>query len=377
MSVMQCIKMPLAYRLYCVINRLVCLKYIFTVALLAAMSTIALPAHADDTPASGYSNAAKILAGNYVRPGWRLVDGKWVRPQAKFHIDDLVRLVEEEGRHRVVSLQSPRVEPLIKNWRTVLIELADSNYAWKMSAPGRLWDDARIDTTQHFQLIAATDQATANQNLRLTKIDITPQQQIIQAVIASIDDQGRPEPISFIVVLGRDFAEATISGFNAQHPRVLIRSTSLRQLLIDHPKDARESAVPVLKLLSSNGENPLMPLAGDVYRAFNTLSASEETTRLIRALVKDLSASDFVTRTRASRELASLGRRGVQAAMQFNTTHIPPEAAERIAFFIAQNTHDARPADVLLKDSAFLYDCMTDPDPAVRTAAADIVRANK
>ena len=333
-------------------------------------------AHADE-PAQAYSNAAKTLASNYVRPGWRLVDGKWVRPQHTFHVDDLVRLVEEDGRHRVVVVNGSRAEPLLKNWRTALVELHDSAYAWKLSALGRVWDDARTDTTQHLQLTAATDHATADQNLRLTKIDISPQQQVIQAVIAATDDQGRIEPISFILVLGRDFAEATVSGFNAPQPRVLIRSTSLRQLLIDHPKDARESAVPVLKLLTADGENPLMPLAGDVYRVFSDLPVDTQMNALIIALVKDLSSSEPRTRARASLELASLGRLGVRAAMQFDTTHLPPEAADRIAAFVAQNTHDPRPVDVLRQDSAFLYDCMSDPDPAVRAAAGAIVSGKK
>ncbi len=314
-----------------------------------------------------YSNGARQLARNYIRPGWRLVDGMWAKPQAKFPLVDLVRLVEENGRHAIVAQPSARVEPMLKNWRTSLIEIAESDFAWKLSSAGRLWNDTHSAGTQHLQLIAVLDDASADQTYRLTKLEVTPTQQVVQAVIAEDN-----EPLSVIIVFGQDFTEATISKFNAKQPRVLMRSATARKLMVDHPIETRNYVVPALRLLN-HGVNPLAPAAGDVYRAFTGLPVDDELSQTIVKLAPDLASREPSIRDRASRELASLSRRGVQAAMQLDATKLPLEAADRIAAFVQQNTLDERDPAALRADSGFLLDCLTDPDPNVKAAAGKLV----
>lgn len=318
-------------------------------------------------PKKEYSNAARTLARNYHRPGWRLVDGVWVKPQGRYPLSDFVRLVEQDGRHKLIAQPAGHIEPMLRNWRTSLVELDESDYGWQLSCVGRAWNDTRSDGTQHLSLVAVLDDAAADQHFRLTKIDVKPHQQVVQAVVA---EEG--EALSVIIVFGRDFTEAAVGRFGARQPRILIRSGTARRLLVDHPIETRTYVLPVLRLLNG-GLNPLAPAAGDVYRAFPDLPIDETVQQAISALVRDLASREPAVRERASRELGSLGRRGVQAAMKLDTTPLPPEAAERIESFIRQNTIDDREPSALRADAGFLLDCLHDPDPNVRTAAGRLV----
>lgn len=347
----------------------------FAAILLSTSFVFADPPESADSTASAtnekpknYSNAAKLLAKNYVRPGWRLVDRIWVKPQGKFPLSDLVQLVEENGRHKLVTQPADRVEPMMRNWRTSLIELNDSDYAWKLSCLGRLWNDTRSAGTQHLQLAAVLDDAKADSLYRLTKIEVTPTQQVVQAAVA---EDG--EALSVIIVFGQDFTEAAVSKFGAKQPRVLIRSATARRLMVDHPIETRKYVVPALRVLNG-GINPLAPAAGDVYRAFPDLPVDQDALQMIAKLAPDLASREPTIRDRASRELSSLGRRGVQAAMKFDASKLSPEAADRIEAFVRENTLDDRDDGSLRADSGFLLDCLHDPDPNVKTAAGKIVR---
>ncbi|MGN6625874.1 MAG: hypothetical protein ACTHLN_04580 [Tepidisphaeraceae bacterium] len=333
---------------------------------LAAVGWAGVAAAADRPGATEFSNAAKLRARNYVRPGWFLVDGRWARPQGTFAVEDFVSLVNEKGQDRLLTLNQPRFEPLLRDWRTSLVQLAGNPYGWKLSCPRRVWNDTHSSGTQNLLLVAGVDALPETATPVLTKIEVTPAQQVIQA-IRQLDGAAQ----SIIIVFGENFVEATAGRFNAA-PQFLIRSTSLQQLLIDRPTEMRTCVIPVLRLVNK-GDNPLAPVAGDVYRAFADLPAEADMTRAIKALAPRLAARDPQERSRASAQLQSLGRRGVEAAMRMDRTRFAPEAANRLEAYIRDNTRDARPPEALRKDAGFLLDCLSDPDPAVRAAAGACV----
>lgn len=316
--------------------------------------------------AGEWSNGARERLKNFHRPGWFVVDGRFVQTQADLTPAELFTFHDTNGRFALHTRPSPRVEPLLKNYRTSLVRLSGSGYAWKLSCPGRVWDDTRAHGTQHLLLTAAVDPQFADDQWRLNRVEITP---YLQAVGATVREDG--EPTSCVVVLGRDFIEAAV-GPPGGPPRVLIRAPTARQLLLDRPTDVRRYVVPVLKLING-GENPLAPAAADVYRAFPDLPTDAGAARTVAGLLPKLNARDPAERRAASEALKSLGRRAVQAALRVDGSTLPPEAAERLATFVAEASRDARPPDGLRADASFLLDCLTDSDPNVRVAAGKLV----
>jgi hypothetical protein len=299
----------------------------------------------------------------YVRPGWRLVDGGWVRPQGKVSLAELFGVVTENDTHLLVARPATRIEPMLRNWRTSVVEVDGSDYAWKMSCAGRQWDACRTDATHHLQLVAVTDK-----QLRLTLVRITPQNAVVQAAVIDADDV----PRSILLVLSREMAELAIAPLGEAKTDLIYRARTTRELLRDHPEPAREYLVPMLQRLAS-GSPILQPAAGDVYRVFNDLSPDPLVLETVKKIIPDLSNRDPSVRDRASRELASLKRPGVLAAMRIDRDKLPPESADRLTGFITDNTHDPRTSEQLLGDDVFLADCLADPDPRVRKRAEQLL----
>ncbi|HEY0009269.1 MAG TPA: hypothetical protein VGB55_11135, partial [Tepidisphaeraceae bacterium] len=280
---------------------------------------------------------------------------------------DLVSLVEENGRHFLLSRPPTNIEPMLRNWRTAVVLMEDSPFTWKLSAVGRLWNDTRSDATQHLQLTSTPDDFNVDATFRLTKLTITPAQSTIQTAVLLGEKQ-----LSVMVVLDRNFTELAVSDLGQAKASVILRAPAARDMLRSHPIQTRQYLIPVLRLVN-NGKNPLQPAAGDVYRAFPGLGPDEATVATVRALVPDLANADPAIRERGSRELASLGRRGVQAAMSIPPDGLPYEAADRLADLVARNTLDPRTPEQLRADASFLADCLIDSDPAVVKAAGDAV----
>ena len=303
---------------------------------------------------------------NFKRPGWVVIDGRFAQPQATFSLGELFTFADVDGRFTIVAKPAERAEPLMKASRVALVRLIGSDYAWKLSCVGRLWNDTRTDGTQFMQLLAAPETVTPDEKLRLTKVDIQPHQQVLQA------SRVRDNEVQIItVVFGKDFVELAVGPSEARAD-VLVRSTTARQLRIDRPTEVREYLAPLLRLVCG-GRSPLAPSAGDVYRAFPDLPADPASAKAIEQLAPALASSEPAARQKASTALTDLGPRGVQAAMKLDTSRLPPEAADRIATLIADATQDKRPPEQLRADSEFLLDCLNDSDANVRAAAGKLV----
>ena len=312
------------------------------------------------------TNAARMRAANFSRPGWVVVDGNFARPQATIPADTLFGLVDTGDQLSVVAKPAPTVEPLLRNYRTALIRLAGDDAAFKISCPNRVWNDTRSAGTQHLLLTAATDvQRPADGTPGLFRVDITPPQQTVEV---RMDDDGVPQTV--VLVFGRDFIEASV-GPNPAKPQVLIRSTTARQLLRDRPTEVRRYVVPVLTLLN-HGVNPIGPGAADVYRAFPGLPADPVAAAAVAALLPGLASAGPAERRQAVDGLRALGPRGVQAMMALDPSPLSPEAAERVAGLIAEASHDTRTPEQLRADPTFRLDCLRDADPNVRAAAGRV-----
>lgn len=300
----------------------------------------------------------------FVRPGWRLVDGGWVRPETKVSVTELIQVVTQQDTHLIKARPATRIEPLLRNWRTSVVELENSDFAWKLSCVGRQWDAFRSEPTDHLQLVAAMDEAVVDRQLRLTLVHISPENAIVQAAIIDSQNVAR----SVMLVLSAHSVELAIAPMGESRTDLIFRARTTRELIREYPEEARSYLIPLIHLLSG-GQMTFLPAPGDVYRAFDDLPPDPHVLDMIRRIVPDLSDPDPAIRERASRELASLKRPGVLAAMHIDRHTLPPEAADRIEGFIQANTVDPRSPAQLLADDAFLTDCLNDPDPRVRYRA--------
>lgn len=337
---------------------------LFTAAVAFGVGAFAGPPASQpaNRPKPQISTAARQRVKNFTRPGWFVVDGHFIQPQAELSAGDLFSFAEAGDHFSLIARPSQRAEAVMTNYRTAVVKLAGSDFAWKLSCPGRIWNDAHDGGTQNLLLQAVTEGQRVGGDFRLAGVEITPFQQSASAVFA---DNG--QGVQSTVVFGRDFIELTVGVPGAQ-PKVLVRSTSPRQLLADRPTEVRRYLVPLLQLID-HGENPLGPGAGDVYRVFSDLPIDQDADKALAAILPGLSDPEPAVRQRASGALRDLGRRGVQAAMRLDRSKLSPEAADRLDAWIAEASRDDRPVDVLLKDPNFILDCLRDADPNVRRAA--------
>ncbi len=302
------------------------------------------------------------------RAGFRIVDGYWIKPQATLNLKDLMKVTDENGRHQLRFEPSKEIEPMLRNGRTSVVEIQGSNFAWKFSSPNRIWNEQRTEGIQSLELIAAADEMNASPQIALTRISIRPDVAIVQAIIE--EDQ---KVLSVIALLSENFVELSITPAGQVNSDRVLRAPSARLLLRDHPIETRNYLIPILQILASNSM-VMQPAAGDVYRAFPDVPVDPIITEVLSKIIPDLADPDPKFRNRASRDLQLLGRRGVQSAMQIDLEKIPPEAADRMADYIREHTHDERPADLLRINSNFLLDCLADPDPNIRNAAGDAIK---
>lgn len=315
---------------------------------------------------SQISPAIRQRAKNFTRPGWVLVDGRFAQPQGNFSLGELIQCDTVDGRFRIQPLVTDRAEPLLKNNRVALVTLIGSDFAWRITRLPAPAKDAHAVDPDRLLIAAVQDSVKPDEKIRLTKIEIQSAQQVVQAVFV------RDFEVKLVtVVFGKDFVELAV-GLTEAHTDVLVRSATARQLKVERPIEVREYLAPVLRQLCC-GRSPLAPTAGDVYRAFPDLPLDPASVKAVNDLLPRLADVSPGVRQKASAALNDLGPRGVQAAMKLDANTLAPEAADRIAAFIATYTTDSRPPEQMRGDSDFLLDCLTDSDPNVRAAAGKLV----
>lgn len=155
---------------------------------------------------------------------------------------------------------------------------------------------------------------------------------------------------------------------NGELSRTLLtaRGPSIVQMWTTHPYEMERYVAPVLKKLTRR--HLLGPGAAEVYAAFPSIKADQQSFRRLAAILPELDDPDAAKRDAASERLMTLGRPGVLCAMRIDPKLLTPEQSARLEDFI--DAHRRRPGVKTAKpDGPFLLDCLEDEDPAVRVAA--------
>ena len=156
---------------------------------------------------------------------------------------------------------------------------------------------------------------------------------------------------------------------NGRYRQVLrLDAPSLLRLQSEHPEEVRQYLAPMLKRWTT--QDLMSPGATDVYMVFGELPPPSDVAGKLTALLPALDSEVFSERDAASKELAKLGRPGVQAALRLDRGALSFEQNDRIDAIIDRQRHRLIDDPQSLRhDEAFLMDCLADEDPAVRAAA--------
>jgi hypothetical protein len=145
---------------------------------------------------------------------------------------------------------------------------------------------------------------------------------------------------------------------------------SLSQLDVSVPGLLENYLLPVLRRLG-----PARP-AGDVYRVFDQLPADAAVTKKVWPLLARLDAGDARDRDAAVADLQRMGRQAVHACLRIDPATLSAEQQTRLAtLFATEGWMHVADVDAARRDPAFLRSCLEDPDPAVRSAATNLLAA--
>ena len=149
-----------------------------------------------------------------------------------------------------------------------------------------------------------------------------------------------------------------------------MRFDEFSQVSMQVPELVSGFATPVLRRLGSGRA------AADVYTVFDQIPADPEVTRKIMPLIARLGSDDIAARDEAARELRTMGRPAMLAAMRLDRSMLSPEQTSRLASIRASEGW-VRVSDLeaARTDESFLESCLEDEDPAVRLAAANTLAA--
>ncbi|HSI32343.1 MAG TPA: hypothetical protein VK986_02030 [Tepidisphaeraceae bacterium] len=116
--------------------------------------------------------------------------------------------------------------------------------------------------------------------------------------------------------------------------------------------------------------------ASDVYRVFDQIPADPKVARAIVPLVGRLAVASGDERDAALAALRAMGRPAILATLRLDAATLSPEQRERLAGFqAADGWYRVPDLDAARRDMSFLVACLTDEDPAVRSAAEASIAA--
>jgi hypothetical protein len=147
---------------------------------------------------------------------------------------------------------------------------------------------------------------------------------------------------------------------------------ALNQVPVRAPNLLEKYLLPVLNRLG-----PARP-ASDVYRVFDQIPADPQVARQILPLIAKLDADDPKHRDEAVAALRALGRPAVLTCLRLDASTLSPEQANRLsAVYASEGWLHVADIEAARRDPAFLTSCLEDEDPAVRTAAATLLAAQR
>lgn len=316
--------------------------------------------------------AAMLRADDVVRPQAptrRIVGGRWSTVQTKIPWSQLLKIDEVEGMTRVIVRPDAKLEPMLRGGRRVLIEIDANPLAWTVSTVGRVWaDDARLEGSQHLQLVGYDEDVKLTGTPTVARLHATPLGVVIEGWRLQDKQVQR-----IVLIVGPDRCDLATQPRDLTDPNKLdfnYRTPTVRSMLRQHPREARELLLPLLSELNG-GKSPLSPHAADVYRAFADVPVDDAIVQQVQTRLKDANNVDPAVRERVASELRAMDLQAVQVAMKMDRKKLSPSAQQILEGLIRQNSEDDRDAAALLADPYFLQDCATDPDPRIARAAKD------
>jgi hypothetical protein len=338
------------------------------------------------------SNAARILARNYVRgPGWFLHDGVWVRPSASIDWPDLITLRTPPQSLAIEVRLSDKAEPLLRQNRTAVVWIeSDGGVGWAVSTPGRVWDDNRAVASPSLSASRLIETDLKSPSLaRLSVVGVDARNDAIRVTARGLALAAAGEERVHVELVQVGFGPPEHANAARAQPAVgvTVNDADGRQLaradardwaelLKAQPELTRTYVAPVLRQFCPTGANPLAPRAGDLASLFPDLPADPAAVTALATLLPELSHPDAKRREQASRDLETLGDRGVIAAARLNRAALPPEAAARLKSFVYAHTlYDPTVTPDLRTNADVLLDCLDHDDAAVRAAAKTALEA--
>jgi hypothetical protein len=323
------------------------------------------------------SPAAEELSRNYVRAGWRLVEGRWHRPVAKISMRDLFRVSMIDGRLDIQVEPSEELAKQFAGGRTPLIEFDESAWAWIIDPRGRIWTPDRRGAERRILARTVSDEPSPANLVSLRQVQASPESVTLNAT--GFFAEGRYD----VQIIQHDTEGCTVlihltADPNDPHAKAELveqwQGSGLLGLLEERSTVARRFVRPVLAGL---GVHPLLlgPGAGDVYRVFNDIESTSAMSLEVSMLVARLADVDPVLRLTAERDIASLGASAIPALLRVDRASLSPGARVVIDRLLARQSRlSQRSIDSLRDDLDFLLDVMYQPDPRVRERASARLR---
>lgn len=299
------------------------------------------------------------------REGYRLVDGRWLRPTGEFHFRDIVKAEFLAGRLSLSLEPNGDWRPKLPPNRRVLGENRDDGSLWHILTTRSA--AAVVPGSQLRVLVMLrTDERPPDRDAppTLVRLTLTGQKALLRAV-------GRVEGrIAWVEYHAN--SDGTLPRLTVQiegRGGIDITGDDLRDLISRRPQIVRQFLAPIVRQIA--GTNLLRPRAADVYRVFDAIEPTAAEMASLQAALPGLNDDDPAARDAATRQLDELGFGGVLAALRLDAARLTPEQARRIADLIARNSLGDFDPEAARNDRLFLADALADPDPRVRAAARE------
>jgi hypothetical protein len=145
---------------------------------------------------------------------------------------------------------------------------------------------------------------------------------------------------------------------------------SLSQLPATAPGLLENYLLPVMRRLG-----PALP-ASDVYRVFDQLPADPRVVKQIRPVLARLDADDPRERDAAFTDLQRMGRQAVLACLRLDVATLSAEQQNRLgSLYACEGWMHVADIEAARSDPTYLAACLEDEDPAVRSAASNLLAA--
>jgi hypothetical protein len=311
-----------------------------------------------------------LSAQTFVRPGFRQLDGVWIKPAGEFEPRHVISAkLGDDGRLAVAFDPTPDWRAKLQPGRRVVAEHSIDRGLWHLmamvAAPAAAGPGAGERAMTAVLLAVDESPPVVDAPARLVRVTVT-------ATHAQVRGVGRHDGAATIVEYRAraDGGEARLTVQIQGKGGLDVVGEGLLDLLAKRPQIVRQFLGPLLRDLTGN--DLLRPRPGDVYRAFDGIEPTQAEVAQLAAMLPRLNSPEPIERELAGERLQALGPGAVLAALRIDRTQLPPEVAARLQLFVRRNSlTDELDAASALADVYFLRECLKDPDPRVRDAARE------